>query len=107
MFHMISIHVLRAEDDGIIETANIKPTTFQSTSSVRRTTPADGPKAVSATISIHVLRAEDDDFANIERKIDNVFQSTSSVRRTTPEFKFVPDDILYFNPRPPCGGRRR
>ena len=48
---------------------------------------------------------EDDDFANIERKIDNVFQSTSSVWRTTSAVGFQALPPVYFNPRPPCGGR--
>ena len=57
---MISIHVLRVEDDCVLRFSVVYCTIFQSTSSVWRTT-----------------------FANIERKIDNVFQSTSSVWRTT------------------------
>ena len=55
---------------------------FQSTSSVRRTTEAL--------------------WTWLKR---NGFQSTSSVRRTT---WFIPSlgmTIIYFNPRPPCGGR--
>ena len=56
---------------------------FQSTSSVWRTTYSPHKSALLPTISIHVLRVED----------DRLFALLPSVNR-------------YFNPRPPCGGRR-
>ena len=84
VFLMISIHVLRVEDDAIRFEFDTEFQIFQSTSSVWRTTGADGDDVVKAIISIHVLRVEDDCFpAGYEAQRD------------------------YFNPRPPCGGRRR
>ena len=55
---------------------------FQSTSSVWRTTQIDRAQGIASTISIHVLRVEDD---RADRR---------ALRQR-----------LYFNPRPPCGGR--
>ena len=79
---------------------------FQSTSSVWRTTVLTFYKRVNLEISIHVLRVEDDG-------------STVAVRGVSLEISIhvlrVEDDIIrtpcimgmaYFNPRPPCGGRR-
>ena len=57
---------------------------FQSTSSVWRTTLITSTRGKRAHISIHVLRVEDDDFVEIVKEI-----------------------LPYFNPRPPCGGRRK
>ena len=101
----ISIHVLHVEDDALSMPAMVQRTIFQSTSSVWRTTLFRAGRCAGNGISIHVLRVEDDDFANIERKIDNVFQSTSSVWRTTSAVGFQALPPVYFNPRPPCGGR--
>ena len=56
---------------------------FQSTSSVWRTTP---------------LCLQAGDFG--------IFQSTSSVWRTTQANAPNASGLCYFNPRPPCGGRR-
>ena len=103
---IISIHVLRVEDDLQPPVLPSPPCPFQSTSSVWRTTglcsaaggrpwhfnprpPCGGRqhatlyKKFSRTISIHVLRVEDD--------------LTPLQKREAP--------TLYFNPRPPCGGR--
>ena len=57
---MISIHVLRVEDDDYFKREVVTCPVFQSTSSVWRTTqlPAHFVKLVA--ISIHVLRVEDD-----------------------------------------------
>ena len=55
---------------------------FQSTSSVWRTTRANHRQRTKKIISIHVLRVEDD-------------VTHDKVQKA----------ILYFNPRPPCGGR--
>ena len=101
----ISIHVLRVEDDrGKFRKGQKKryfnprppcggrhrrdytatvPTAFQSTSSVWRTTECRCFSSKSKKISIHVLRVEDDAFS-------------------APRLYWTP----YFNPRPPCGGRR-
>ena len=82
--YSISIHVLRVEDDTKRKVSLCITKSFQSTSSVWRTTQVvDGIPSVSA-ISIHVLRVEDDrDGVTVEVKNE------------------------YFNPRPPCGGRLR
>ena len=103
--------------------------TFQSTSSVWRTTFQRLPWLPPVKISIHVLRVEDDpgfypgrrcsSYFNPRppcggrrsraraRTTSRLFQSTSSVWRTTSSF---PRPSLFcfrnhFNPRPPCGGR--
>ena len=101
---IISIHVPRVEDDGYFALA----VGFEE-------------------ISIHVPRVEDDPDENLRHELGEKFQSTSPVWRTT---KYCPNcgaimDIsihvprveddgdkqphghhyIYFNPRPPCGGR--
>ena len=103
---IISIHVLRVEDDNADEEGKAYMIQFQSTSSVWRTTtgqawadglpgnfnprpPCGGRQTLTLDgtenweISIHVLRVEDDRF------------------RLPPR-----PHRQYFNPRPPCGGRR-
>ena len=82
---MISIHVLRVEDD-VTDWVTVDTTTiFQSTSSVWRTTSRSAPFFRSAAISIHVLRVEDDlEFVVCANNM-RLFQSTSSVWRTTTE----------------------
>ena len=102
---LISIHVLRVEDDiwincEITITTNFNPrppcggrlpltrlcgrgNVFQSTSSVWRTTADRYEMGIIREISIHVLRVEDDG---------------GCPRAARPR--------RYFNPRPPCGGRR-
>ena len=57
---MISIHVLREEDDIGNPAKTDTSMLFQSTSSVRRTTTENRIKVVIGIISIHVLREEDD-----------------------------------------------
>ena len=80
---LISIHVLRVEDDPTYALANSLANVFQSTSSVWRTThPTPLLKRV-VLISIHVLRVEDDGRAVNQKPHTSVFQSTSSVWRTT------------------------
>ena len=79
---VISIHVLRVEDDLCAPSIGAALYGFQSTSSVWRTTYQPGNSALLPTISIHVLRVEDDyRFALLQ--FSAVFQSTSSVWRTT------------------------
>ena len=144
----ISIHVLRVEDDSSLplmvpSTPNFNPRppcggrlsvgtskavniTFQSTSSVWRTTAGSTRRAHARLISIHVLRVEDD----ICHKSPFAFQSISiHVLRVEDDAQKSPlllhtsisihvlrveDDrgygktgarCAYFNPRPPCGGR--
>ena len=81
---IISIHVLRVEDDRRLSTSGSSSSIFQSTSSVWRTTSLRIRYTIYGGISIHVLRVEDD----------------------------WPDHDAEggrgdFNPRPPCGGRPR
>ena len=112
----ISIHVPRVEDDTDQSTINkmmkydfnprppcggrrvffvhlsfLAP--FQSTSPVWRTTACDKLIHVVAAISIHVPRVV-------------LFQSTSPVWRTTLSENTPDTWRIYFNPRPPCGGRQ-
>ena len=79
----ISIHVLRVEDDATTRRALMGNPKFQSTSSVWRTTRGHLLGLLRGRISIHVLRVEDD------------IPRGQALRHR-----------LYFNPRPPCGGRR-
>ena len=101
---------------------------FQSTSSVWRTTIFNHINVAHAQISIHVLRVEDDQDTARGWGGQCIFQSTSSVWRTTlakiPRLASRPISIHVlrveddnrcipwatlcsdFNPRPPCGGRR-
>ena len=79
----ISIHVLREEDDCASMCCRSDSSAFQSTSSARRTTsPLPAPETTQG-ISIHVLREEDDGTCTICDWNFNRFQSTSSARRTT------------------------
>ena len=78
----ISIHVLREEDDVSQNIRLQLNDLFQSTSSARRTTRNANNRHNSGNISIHVLREEDDLFNFL-----------------------INSHILYFNPRPPRGGR--
>ena len=79
---VISIHVLREEDDGCSLICLLDFNLFQSTSSARRTTLAGSSLHAATPISIHVLREEDDG--------------------TLPSYSQL---FSYFNPRPPRGGR--
>ena len=80
---MISIHSLRVEGDREIVVNAQKQTTFQSTPSVWRETPADNEIIRLRNISIHSLRVEGDKMPPV----------LCHHRR-------------HFNPLPPCGGRR-
>ena len=64
-------------------------TTFQSTSSARRTTRSPCQCSTARRISIHVLREEDDRIAVFSRILSYRFQSTSSARRTTQDKVFA------------------
>ena len=101
----VSIPVLRVEDDhpgrgSIPAQSDFNPRppcggrpqvnfkaggglSFQSASSVRRTTSTGGQPASPAAISIRVLRVEDDSVRAALRTPHHIFQSTSSVWRTT------------------------
>ena len=68
----------------MVSTAVQKLRTFQSTPSVRRET----------------------DYGTTDDAEDVQFQSTPSVRRETAMFLRFSTCEMYFNPLPPCGGRR-
>ena len=80
----ISIHVPRVEDDTVKNVYNMGGEEFQSTSPVWRTTFDGFAPSHFSGISIHVPRVEDDRFCGPQS-----------------------DNASHFNPRPPCGGRRR
>ena len=72
-----------------------KNPTFQSTSSVWRTTTVRGWAKQAREISIHVLRVEDDAEVRRNATFASVFQSTSSVWRTTElDDSVVEDDYI-------------
>ena len=101
---------------------------FQSTPSVWRATTRKKPLRAGASISIHALRVEGDANLAAADPESYTFQSTPSVWRATQpavalldldEFQSTPSvwratrlrrepqrAVPYFNPRPPCGGRR-
>ena len=78
----ISIHALREEGDNRHEPANI-----------------------NGTISIHALREEGDRELATSIIKNTKFQSTPSARRATLALSAGTANSLYFNPRPPRGGR--
>ena len=95
------------EDDCFPLLLLLRRDKFQSTSSVWRTTKATTKAGEISEISIHVLRVEDDPLFCKSPSVIFVFQSTSSVWRTTGRRKNTKCALWsYFNPRPPCGGRR-
>ena len=100
----ISIHALREEDGAgtaanRYETGNFNPR------------PPRGGRQIYSTIgkmlkeiSIHALR-EEDGLQNAGVRLLPVFQSTPSARRTANQSDMNVDNYVYFNPRPPRGGR--
>ena len=87
----ISIHVLREEDDKDHKVVEVGKRRFLSTSSARRTTRAARRTTKSKIISIHVLREEDDACSQLPVKTPCTFLSTSSARRTTDRVPCVLD----------------
>ena len=122
----ISIHVPRVEDDryprgsgGYMRYFNPRPPCggrreenktmsekdkFQSTSPVWRTTPVNFIIVNSIKISIHVPRVEDDNFALAVDVADDYFNPRPPCGGRRPSL-CRPTSINHFNPRPPCGGR--
>ena len=80
---VISIHVLRAEDDGLCEGSRENNRHFNPRP------PCGGRHAEVAQAALN----------------GTLFQSTSSVRRTTRHRRCTEYTAVDFNPRPPCGGR--
>ena len=63
------------------------------------------PSKCARKISIHALRGEGDIHSATLEDCDYTFQSTPSVGRATISYISLLLVILYFNPRPPWGGR--
>ena len=124
----IAIHVLREEDDVydkgrydaqgdfnprpprggrlLAHRHRAQEIQFQSTSSARRTTQSAGAETKPNYISIHVLREEDDGASTAEEStavsisIHVLREEDDAERRSRDKAN------LYFNPRPPRGGRQ-
>ena len=102
---LISIHVLRVEDDPGKNKRNGIPAHFNPRP------PCGGRRRISKfrfpqpLISIHVLRVEDDYW---RAKYDAAETISIHVLRVEDDCgcNGVQCDKCYFNPRPPCGGRR-
>ena len=77
---------------------------FQSTSSVWRTTSCPDVCLRRCLISIHVLRVEDDEAAAPVNAVSLYFNPRPPCggRQRPPRLQ---PGTTYFNPRPPCGGR--
>ena len=125
----ISIHAPRAGGDcrGLVNASDFK--TFQSTPPVRGATlrlalrcggdrisihapraGGDGnrlPQHRRRNISIHAPRAGGDYMLFFYSAYQQIFQSTPPVRGATLTTPHMPPAPMHFNPRPPCGGRRR
>ena len=103
--YIISIHVLREEDDPKFFTRTSLQQRFQSTSSARRTTVSITTNEPSKNISIHVLREEDDGSRVLYDKENPNFNP----RPPRGGRLFVLSCTIHqrrnFNPRPPRGGR--
>ena len=128
---VISIHALLAESDGMLLRMISVPRPFQSTLSLRRATSSpsashpgrrcdfnprspcgerlglDGHPAILQQISIHALLAESDHHGDGRPNNFLGFQSTLSLRRATMVYIISIQYMIDFNPRSPCGERRR
>ena len=78
---------------------------FQSTPSVGRATTMFRKSLRKPSISIHALRGEGDEVSFHFERMSLKFQSTPSVGRATIKWQQRKSLHLYFNPRPPWGGR--
>ena len=125
----ISIHAPRAGRDIPQTMAGMSPAIFQSTRPVRGATgershePGQGHISIHApragrdhlegnrpegwTISIHAPRAGRDKLTGLVQGSNIIFQSTRPVRGATPCLAICRRKAHYFNPRAPCGARRR
>ena len=79
--------------------------TFQSTSPVWRTTLRNIGFSDCDFISIHVPRVEDDDINDLGFVLTDISIHVPRVEDDTPQHRLF-GLRFYFNPRPPCGGRR-
>ena len=102
---IISIHVLREEDD-FSTAASLRIGCYFYPRPPRGGRPYDEYQAAGGSlISIHVLREEDDSHAYKDYAAIIAFLSTSSARRTTPSPSPARRRMRHFYPRPPRGGR--
>ena len=104
--HVISIHALLAESDGISVDTLTSYITFLSTLSLRRATRETTSIKPIFSISIHALLAESDPPRVLRQPTATGFLSTLSLRRAT--WPPVRDVIQWedFYPRSPCGERQ-
>ena len=122
----VSIHAPHAEGDWADgQDASRIPREFQSTPPMRRATSRGGQARVRRQVSIHAPHAEGDSMAVLNAS-EKLFQSTPPMRRatrpdasmgtrnpfqSTPPMRRATSGAApagaSFNPRPPCGGRRR
>ena len=100
----ISIHALRGEGDIPGRAGLLIIDSFQSTPSVGRATNNTDINIVAKVISIHALRGEGDDIrpqALVEYNISiHALRGEGDNRQKIRSF-----EVIYFNPRPPWGGR--
>ena len=101
----ISIHVLRVEDDEM-------PSTSVGTISYFNPRPPCGGRPsflafiiLALSISIHVLRVEDDEVVTCPVKMDINFNPRPPCGGRLDVFAHFRTGPHHFNPRPPCGGR--
>ena len=125
----ISIHALHGEGDFATQRAFKITAKFQSTPSTGRATELTAErvsfalaisihalhregdscsqyKAFCACISIHALHREGDIIQKFIMWRCYIFQSTPSTGRATADSSCILRPFLYFNPRPPQGGRQ-
>ena len=103
----ISIHALRGEGDGkmsnYIYTIDISIHALRVEGDVKQTGTLGSETVFQSTPS--VWRATRYFYHQSDRRVE--FQSTPSVWRATRPRRLPLEDMPHFNPRPPCGGRRR
>ena len=103
---VISIHALRVEGDMAFQAVFFTDASFLSTPSVWRATIRTSASFGSPiSISIHALRVEGDLRRCCGVPALQKFLSTPSVWRATAAARPTSDSVMYFYPRPPCGGR--
>ena len=103
---IISIHALREEGDASACWPWALPARFQSTPSARRATALLMQTGVKRVISIHALREEGDP-NNARNGPGTLYFNPRPPRGgRRPIRSTSPPQSGYFNPRPPRGGRR-
>ncbi len=102
----ISIHVPRVEDDSPAATICSATVNFNPRPPCGGRQRLEQLRNHGNMISIHVPRVEDDAANCLKKFNQSSFQSTSPVWRTTKRPLTLFLQSIYFNPRPPCGGRQ-